>query len=72
MKNASVQVLVRGDQYAFDTGLALARSCIAALHAAALTGYIYCLVREPEPQYVSFDGEAQHVWSFNVELLRIT
>ncbi len=64
----TVQVRVRSDPRAFETGQTLARGCLTALHRAALTGYTWCYVREPHPTYLQQDESGCHHWTLNVEL----
>ena len=71
----SVQVFVRSaptgpDQDAgYATGLALARAVMASVHAAQLSGYIACRVRESQPIYVTVQADQSHIWSFNIDLM---
>lgn len=67
-REPTIQLRIRSPFYDYAGGLALARACRDRLHAAALEGYVSCLVREPEPVYLRLGPERCHEWSLNVEL----
>lgn len=61
----SMQVRVRHESR--DEGLEQVEDIADTLQRAAVTGYVYCLLRG-EPAYLGQDEEARFEWSLNVEL----
>jgi hypothetical protein len=66
-----VQIMVRGDDDAFDVWQAKARAAIFALHQKPPAGYIDARVREDRPNYLGKDGSDRHLWSINVEMTHV-
>ena len=67
-KYPRVQVFVRGDVDEEEGALTLARSCLEALHKAALPGYVGCVAQQSEPTPAGFDDTNHPLFSVNVEL----
>lgn len=68
-RRSTVQVRIRSDLAdTFETGQELARSVLTALQRAVVSGYVWCYVRESEPNYLGQDDNENHEWSVNVEL----
>lgn len=72
LRMTTIQVVTRADRANFTAGQAMARACRDALHCAPPTGYVDCLVREPDPYYLKTDAAGRHFWALNAVLVRTT
>jgi hypothetical protein len=72
-RTPTVQVTVRADRSDYDGGIALARACLSACQAPSSmpSGYTDCQVREADVTYIQRDAQGRHLWSFNVQLIRV-
>lgn len=62
---ARVQVTVRSRAEDHDGGEALARGVRAKLHLAVISGYVYVMAQESEPNYLGVDDRGLHRFSIN-------
>jgi hypothetical protein len=64
----SLQIIVRANRDAFQSGQELAKSVYAQAHRAPLSGYLDVRATTAAPLYLGEDAAKTHEWSINLEL----
>ena len=65
---ATVQVLVRGDVGAYALTQTKARSALAAIQRAVISGYVAVYVRESDPNFIGLDDTEHPIFTLNAEM----
>jgi len=68
-KDQVVGIWIRSDKDDFASGRDLGRAIISAVHYAALSGYLDCLVKTTDPEYMRADPEGRHIHYIRTELI---
>lgn len=62
---SALQLIVRSNPNDYAGGQLFARDVLALVHRAVVTGYVYVLARQSEPNYVGQNDQALHQFSLN-------
>ena len=65
---ATVQVLVRGEVGAYALTQTKARSALAAIQRAVISGYVAVYVRESDPNFIGLDDTEHPIFTLNAEM----
>ena len=67
--NATVRIVVRGNDQDYADGRTLARSIRDAIHDNGPSTYIACRCLNAEPEYYGSDDDGGHLFGLDVEML---
>lgn len=68
VRDAAIQIVVRGKRDAFEAGITLARNVWDAVHYAVIAGYLDVQCDQGEPLYLGETEDGRHQWAVNATM----